>query len=435
VGATEVELEAQITLGHPLANAGEVEEALALMRQAADRARRAGRPYTATRGFVNVSDILLMLGRYDEAVAAVDQGMALAEEAGLARNIGALMRSNKAEALLRSGRWAEALDAAAPGAEMGTYAGSLLLIRAELNIMAGRRAEAEADFREARKQLWTATAAQFALPLALVEAELARSGQELDVAREVIDRALARHDANQEPRYKWPAMSLGARIEADRAQAARDEGREAPEDALRRVVALLAEAEAMQTPSLVDRGHLALVRGEHARLQGADEIDAWAAAVEACRAMSEPHPLAYALYRQSEALTTAGHGDGAAGAARESLRLARGMGATPLIVDIEALVRRARLRIDDGLSAPAASASSNEPSADFLQQFGLTAREREVLALVAGGLSNTEIAQQLFISRKTASVHVSNILSKLGVTSRVQAAALAHRHGLTRGNN
>ena len=111
------------------------------------------------------------------------------------------------------------------------------------------------------------------------------------------------------------------------------------------------------------------------------------------------------------------------------------MGATPLIVDIEALVRRARLRIDDGLSAPAASASSNEPSSDFLQQLGLTAREREVLALVAGGLSNTEIAQQLFISRKTASVHVSNILSKLGVTTRVQAAALAHRHGLTRGNN
>ena len=433
-GATEVELEAQITLGHPLANGGEVEEALALMRQAADRARRTGRPYTATRGFVNVSDILLMLGRYDEAVAAVDQGMALAEEAGLARNIGALMRSNKAEALLRSGRWAEALDAAAPGAEMGTYAGSLLLIRAELNVMAGRRAEAEADFREARKQLRTATAAQFALPLALVEAELARSSQELNVAREVIDRALAGHVTSEEPRYKWPVMSLAARIEADRVQAARDEGREAPEDAVRRAVALLAEAEAMQTPSLVDRGHLALVRGEHARLRASDEIDAWAAAVEACRAMSEPHPLAYALYRQADALSTAGHSNGAADAARESLSLARGMGATPMIADIEALVRRARLRIDDD-GAAAASASSNEPSSNFLEQLGLTPREREVLALVAQGLSNSEIAQQLFISRKTASVHVSNILSKLGVSTRVQAAALAHRHGLTSGNN
>ncbi len=60
----------------------------------------------------------------------------------------------------------------------------------------------------------------------------------------------------------------------------------------------------------------------------------------------------------------------------------------------------------------------------------MTAREREVLQLVADGRSNTEIAAELFISRATASVHVSNILSKLGVATRVQAAALAHRRGL-----
>jgi DNA-binding NarL/FixJ family response regulator len=63
---------------------------------------------------------------------------------------------------------------------------------------------------------------------------------------------------------------------------------------------------------------------------------------------------------------------------------------------------------------------------------GLTAREREVLLLVADGRSNSEIAEKLFISRKTASVHVSNILSKLGVSTRVQAAAVAHRRGLMR---
>jgi DNA-binding NarL/FixJ family response regulator len=59
--------------------------------------------------------------------------------------------------------------------------------------------------------------------------------------------------------------------------------------------------------------------------------------------------------------------------------------------------------------------------------FGLTARELEVLRLVAGGLRNQQIAAALFISSKTASVHVSNILGKLGVTSRVEAAATAHR--------
>jgi DNA-binding NarL/FixJ family response regulator len=57
----------------------------------------------------------------------------------------------------------------------------------------------------------------------------------------------------------------------------------------------------------------------------------------------------------------------------------------------------------------------------------LTAREREVLELVAAGRSNGQIAQELFISRKTASVHVSNILAKLGVSTRLEAAAVAHR--------
>ena len=71
-----------------------------------------------------------------------------------------------------------------------------------------------------------------------------------------------------------------------------------------------------------------------------------------------------------------------------------------------------------------------EPSPDLLARFGLTAREREVLALLAAGRSNPEIGQALFISTKTASVHVSNILAKLGVSGRMEAAAVAHRLGV-----
>jgi DNA-binding NarL/FixJ family response regulator len=103
------------------------------------------------------------------------------------------------------------------------------------------------------------------------------------------------------------------------------------------------------------------------------------------------------------------------------------MGAEPLQQETTALIRRARLRIEPATAATETPAATEE---DDLGQFGLTAREREVLVLVTDGRSNGEIAQELFITRKTASVHVSNILSKLGVSTRVQAAAVAHRRGL-----
>ncbi|MBV9514184.1 MAG: response regulator transcription factor, partial [Mycobacteriaceae bacterium] len=112
----------------------------------------------------------------------------------------------------------------------------------------------------------------------------------------------------------------------------------------------------------------------------------------------------------------------------EALELTQMMGAVPVLEEVQALIRRARLSVN-GDAAPE-PAAAHEP--DELERLGLTAREVEVLRLVADGLSNTQIAEQLVISRKTASVHVSNILAKLGVATRVEAAALAHRRGLVR---
>jgi DNA-binding NarL/FixJ family response regulator len=96
------------------------------------------------------------------------------------------------------------------------------------------------------------------------------------------------------------------------------------------------------------------------------------------------------------------------------------LGAVPLLEEAQALARRARLPF----------AVNGAPELPEFATFGLTDREREVLQLVAEGRSNPQIASVLVISPKTASVHVSNILGKLGVASRGEAAALAHRHGL-----
>jgi DNA-binding CsgD family transcriptional regulator len=97
--------------------------------------------------------------------------------------------------------------------------------------------------------------------------------------------------------------------------------------------------------------------------------------------------------------------------------LAARLGALPLGEQISALARRARIPL-----ARDPDATADADKADL----GLTGREREVLRLVSAGRSNREIAAELFISPKTASVHVSNILAKLGAASRSEAAAKAH---------
>jgi DNA-binding CsgD family transcriptional regulator len=432
VGATEPKVEAQITLACSLIYAGDFDAGQALLKEACDSALSEGLMLSATRALVNRSDAQLMLGRFDDAYATSDEGIKLSEQVGLGRSVGAFARGNKGEALLRMGRWEEALALSAPGAVApGVYAGTLFLLRADLHLGSGRRSEAEADFREARRHLHSSGAAQFALPLAVVEAELARAAGDLEAARQIVERARARDSAGEELRYRWPVVSLAARIETERALRAQDRHEPPPVDAQERMSALLQEAETMSTLTAADRGHLALIRGEHARLHGTGEVESWAAAVQACRQMNEPYPLAYTLLRHAEALSgRGGDPDAAAAAAHEALELAQSLGAAPLAAEIDGLVRRARLGVAvDGAQARATVAAVVP---DELETLGLTSREIEVLKLVADGRSNGEIAEQLFISRKTASVHVSNILSKLSVSTRVQAAAVAHRRGLFR---
>jgi DNA-binding NarL/FixJ family response regulator len=139
--------------------------------------------------------------------------------------------------------------------------------------------------------------------------------------------------------------------------------------------------------------------------------------------LGQPYPAAYARWRQAEALLARrGPRAPATDALRQAHRTAERLGAAPLRREVESLARRARI----GLEEPAAGAVAARPA----EPFGLTPREREVLALLAEGRTNPQIAADLFISVKTVGIHVSNILAKLGVTSRVEAAAVAHRGGL-----
>jgi DNA-binding NarL/FixJ family response regulator len=142
--------------------------------------------------------------------------------------------------------------------------------------------------------------------------------------------------------------------------------------------------------------------------------------VAAWREAGDVRRLAYALVRLGEARLAAGDRPAAATAVREAAEIAERAGAESLAQEALALARRGRLELG---GEPVRDEEEDDP-------FGLTEREREVLRLVADGRSNAQIATALYISPKTASVHVSNIIRKLGVSGRGEAAAVAHRLGL-----
>ena len=148
-------------------------------------------------------------------------------------------------------------------------------------------------------------------------------------------------------------------------------------------------------------------------------LAAWDEAAAAWDGLGEPYPLGEVLLHAAEAALACGDRDGAAERLQRAAPLAATLGAHPLGEQIAILARRARIRL-------AAEDGSDAVGGNGAGELGLTERELEVLRLVAAGRSNREIAGELFISPKTASVHVSNILGKLGVANRGEAAAKAH---------
>jgi DNA-binding CsgD family transcriptional regulator len=205
--------------------------------------------------------------------------------------------------------------------------------------------------------------------------------------------------------------------------------RELADDLVDRARAATAAPDVLATPAVA--ANQLTAEAEWSRAAGPGDPDRWAAAAEAWEALGYPWQAGYARWRQAEALLARGAPRPAAAAALAGARaLAGRLGARQLTAEIDALARRARIELDrPGGQAPDDQATDGRATAT--EELGLTPREREVLALVAEGRTNRQIAEALFISDKTASVHVSNILAKLGVANRGEAAAVAHRLRVT----
>jgi DNA-binding CsgD family transcriptional regulator len=177
----------------------------------------------------------------------------------------------------------------------------------------------------------------------------------------------------------------------------------------------------------------ALLRAELSRAEGRDDPEAWAGLRPLLQARPTPYVEAYVLWREADA-TPSSMGPAAIAALGAAHAIASAIGAPLLAARIEAIARRRRLDLapppGPARAAEAFGGGATHEVPASADPFGLTAREREILALLAEGYTNRRLAESLFISESTAGVHVSNILGKLGVSSRTEAATLAVRLGL-----
>jgi len=434
VGARAVESHALSTLGVCLDDLGELDRSIALHRQARRIAEEVGDAEAIVRTYTNLSHVLEQAGQIHEAIDDAREGYQRAHQLGLERATGGYVASNLAAGLMSTGQWEECARLTAALLEVEgwwrfdihTTRGLLLTRRGEFP--AARDELDHAERQSPPGQQWSVWVGRAELALwegrhdqgATAVAEGLRWIAEQDpdgVPAELLCRCYAPALRLEADRAEW----AGARRRADDVAAAR-----------RRAAPLIAALDRLHnSPSPQARipvvvCGLLLARAEESRLEGRSDPQRWQAAAVAWERLAYPFEAAYARFRQGEALLAgrSGHKQ-AESVLRPAHQTAVALGAAPLRREIELLAQRGRLRLEEQAdTAPAPAAPSPVAS------LGLTRRETEVLTLLAEGRTNRQIGQALFITEKTASLHVSHILAKLGVAGRGEAAAVAHRLGL-----
>ena len=423
IGAREAEVRALTVLGGDLAYLGRGEDGLAYFHEALQLAEEIGDRLGLERAYANCTDALTMLGRPRESARLAQSGLEATRRYGIES---ALLVSNQIEALLAIGDWdeAEKLSAAALRRLTSSFPHWLLTLRADVEIGRG-------DFDAARAHLETAGATlREDRVLGLYDGYLAdlalweRRWTDADAAIQE-GLAQARHPEAAQIRVALCAKAL--RAQAELAALAHDR-RDA--DALRdllgraRTLLTVARRAAAQASAITPNadGWCALAEAEYERAHRKPRPGTWSQAAATWERLERSPLAAYCRWRQAEALVAAGASRVEASVPlREAHAVATRIGAKPLAHELERLAERARL----DLAPPDAGSPARKQDAEDI--LGLTAREAEVLRLVARGYTNREIAEALVISVKTAGVHVSNILRKLDAPNRLEAAAIAHR--------
>lgn len=461
VGSPSDEALALGVLGWDLALLGRVDDGLARVRAGLAIADELGGVEGIALGATNLAVLLDRVGRTTDALEVADAGWERIRVLGVERTYGGLLLAIAAKAAIALGRWDEA-DAflrlglarqpiGTPGIRLRIQRGRLDTFRGDLTAAADALAAARASDESVG-----GTADRPALLAALAELA-AVHGQVTDARAAVTEGLLMASDGPPDPALAALAAS-GLRVEADvagRARARRDaagleDGRRRVREIIghvERIAAMLGVPQGIEAAVVQptrDRAMAALCRVEAMRLEELDEPSDWLALANGFDVIGRPYPAVYGRFRAAAAiLRSRGPRREASAALFAARSTAARLGARPLLAEIDLLARQGRLDVGpvDGAAGSAGGQAAGSVRASGAAgaagsagaELELTAREVEVLRLIAAGWSNQQIADALFISRKTASVHASHIFDKLGAANRAEAAAIAHRLGLDDG--
>jgi DNA-binding CsgD family transcriptional regulator/tetratricopeptide (TPR) repeat protein len=451
------EAHAMSSLGTSTALLGRCAEGIAISREALERNRTGGDAYDVGRAYANFGSVLLTCGHLEEAYEIARSGEAWSRSVGAHGQYGHFLLGNALEAAVELGRWEDAhsiVNELLAVDLVGVNRMGITAVAGAFLVRSGRSADADRMLDEGRMLIQPIRDAQFTGPIHVGLVERALTDGDAAGAAATASDGLARLAQTDDHFYALDLAAMSARAHADlagQARARRDEG--AATSALggaRHAMAYLERVRDERPGTDLFGGRaastLALAMAECQRAAGSADPDAWLAAVGATDRSRVAWSRAYARFRLAEAMLEARAPRRDSESALSDARAAADrLGARALRDWVDGLARRARVRIPE----PAVAASAQEvaetegtvenvpvPRAEVETAaddgLGLTRREREVLPLVAAGLTNKRIAEKLFISENTAGVHVSNILGKLGVATRTEAAAVAARLGLDR---
>ncbi len=474
------EIHAMTSLAVALAWGRDPDRAIDLLREAERSAQELADPDALFRIRANLTTVLDLVGRRAEAVDVAYAGIEDAKRSGLEAVYGNFLAGNAAESLFLLGRWEEARDVslrAMSWLPVGVVYLAAVLQLAVVEIETDAGADASRLLGQTIMEFYALREPQLAGLYYLAAASFALWRNDIADASRSVDRGWASVRETEEWILASRIAAMVARVDAAAAAEARENRQLAPLAAARqRTADVLREATGLVraggAPSSagsrrVAEASLATARAFQRRLEGDDAPAVWRTVARAWAALDAPYDVALAKWRQAEAVLGSRTGRSGRASAQapllESVELALGLRAKPLLRELRELAGRARIPLPaevdevladrrppvglgiegngksrasdagvDGRSEIVRAVAGDPPGRGRRPDtFGLSGREREVLGLVALGRTNREIGERLFISQKTVGVHVGNILAKLEVSGRVEAAAVAIRLGLT----